>query len=102
MSLAHDSIVHGPAWIGNNTIVGVKSAVLDSKIGNNVVIRLGSIVTGVEIPDNTLVPVGSVITNQTQVASLPSAIGSPSQNLNQGGLLNSQALAKAYDDAKMK
>jgi carbon dioxide concentrating mechanism protein CcmM len=99
VSLAHDSIVHGPAWIGNNTIVGVKSAVLDSKIGNNVVIRLGSMVTGVEIPDNTLVPVGSIITNQTQVDSLPSAIGSPSQNLNQGDLQNSQALAKAYDRA---
>jgi nucleotide-binding universal stress UspA family protein len=39
-----------------------------------------------EIPDNTLVPVGSIITNQTQVDSLPSAIGSPSQNLNQGDL----------------
>lgn len=99
VSLAHDSIVHGPAWIGNNTIIGVKSAVLDSKIGNNVVIRLGSIVTGVEIPDNTLIPVGSIITNQTQVANLPSAIGNPSQNLNQGDLLNSQALAKAYDKA---
>ena len=99
VSLAHDSIVHGPVWIGNNTIVGVKSAVLDSKIGNNVVIRLGSMVTGVEIPDNTLIPVGSIITNQTQVASLPSAIGSPSQNLNQGDLQNSQALAKAYEKA---
>lgn len=99
VSLAHDSIVHRPVWIGNNTIVGVKSAVLDSKIGNNVVIRLGSLVMGVEIPDSTLVPVGSVITNQTQVANLPSAIGNPSQNLNQGDLLNSQALVKAYDNA---
>lgn len=99
VSLAHDSIVHGPVWIGNNTIVGVKSAVLDSKIGNNVVIRLGSMVTGVEIPDNTLIPVGSIITNQTQVASLPSAIGNPSQNLNQGDLQNSQALAKSYEKA---
>lgn len=65
MSLTHDSIVHGPVWIGNNAIVVVKSALLDSKIGNNVVIRLGSIVMGVEIPDNTLIPVGSVIINQT-------------------------------------
>jgi carbonic anhydrase len=77
----------------------VKSAVLDSKIGNNVVIRLGSMVTGVDIPDNTLVPVGSIITNQSQVANLPSAIGNPSQKLNQGDLLNSQALARAYNDA---
>ena len=37
--------------------------------------------------------------NQTQVASVPSAIGNPSQNLNQGDLLNSQALAEAYDRA---
>jgi len=42
---------------------------------------------------------GGIITNQTQVANLPSAIGNPSQNLNQGDLLNSQAMAKAYDKA---
>lgn len=66
------------------------------------VIRLGSIVTGVEIPDNTLVPVGSIITNQSQVAELPSTIGSPSQNLNQRDLLNSQALARAYDEADIE
>lgn len=99
VSLAHDSLVHGPVWIGNNTLIGVKSAVLDSKIGNNVVIRVGSIITGVEIPDNTLVPPGTILTNQTQVANLPSVIGSPSQNINQGDLRNSQALANAYNDA---
>jgi len=102
VSFAHDSIVHGRVWIGNNTIVGVKSAVLDSKIGNNVVIRLGSIVIGVEIPDNTLVPFGSIITNQTQVTSLPSTIGNPSQKLNQGDLLKYQALAKAYNNASIE
>ncbi len=101
VSLAHDSLIHGPVWIGNNTLIGVKSAVLDSKIGNNVVIRVGSIITGVEIPDNTLVPPGSVLTNQSQVATLPSVVGSPSQNLNQGDLRNSQALADAYDGANI-
>lgn len=101
VSLAHDSLVHGPVWIGNNTLIGVKSAVLDSKIGNNVVIRVGSIITGVDIPDNTLVPPGSILTNQTQIAKLPTVIGSPSQNLNQGDLLNSQALADAYDGANI-
>jgi len=99
VSLAHDSLVHGPVWIGNNTLIGVKSAVLDSKIGNNVVIRVGSIVTGVEIPDNTLVPPGSILTNQSQVETLQSVNGSPSQNLNQGDLRNSQALATAYNSA---
>ena len=95
-TLAHDSLVHGPAWIGNNTMVGMKSIVFDAKVGNNVVIRLGSIVTGVKIADNKLVPIGSVITNQTQADKLPSAIGTSSQNLNQADLLNSQELAEAY------
>jgi carbonic anhydrase len=102
VSLAHDSLVHGPVWIGNNTLIGVKSAVLDSKIGNNVVIRIGSIVTGVEIPDNTLVPPGSILTNQSQVAKLPSVIGSQSQNLNQGDLQNSQVLTTAYNSANFE
>jgi carbon dioxide concentrating mechanism protein CcmM len=102
VSLAHDSLVHGPVWIGNNTLIGVKSAVLDSKIGNNVVIRVGSIITGIEIPDNTLIPPGSILTNQSQVANLPSVIGSPSQNLNQGDLKNSQALTTAYDSANIE
>jgi carbon dioxide concentrating mechanism protein CcmM len=95
-TLAHDSLVHGPAWIGNNTMIGMKSIVFDAKIGNNVVIRLGSIVTGVNVADNKLVPIGSVITNQTQADHLPSAIGNPSQNLNRADLLNSQELAKGY------
>lgn len=46
VTLAYDALVHGPTWIGNNTMVGMKSIVFDAKVGNNVVIRLGSIVTG--------------------------------------------------------
>jgi carbonic anhydrase len=101
-TLAHDSLVHGPVWIGNNTMVGMKSIVFDAKVGNNVVIRLGSIVTGVKIADNKLVPIGSIITNQTQADKLPSAIGTPSQNLNQADLLNSQELAEAYRNEGIK
>jgi carbonic anhydrase/acetyltransferase-like protein (isoleucine patch superfamily) len=101
-TLAHDSLVHAPAWIGNNTMVGMKSIVFDAKVGNNVVIRLGSIVTGVKIADNKLVPIGSIITNQTQADRLPSAIGTPSQNLNQADLLNSQELAEAYRNQVIK
>jgi carbonic anhydrase/acetyltransferase-like protein (isoleucine patch superfamily) len=32
-SLAHDSMVHGPAWVGNNTFVGMKSIIFDAKVG---------------------------------------------------------------------
>lgn len=62
-SLAHDSLVHGPAWIGNNTFVGMKSLIFNAKVGDNVAIGVSSTITGeVEIPDNKFVPPGSVIT----------------------------------------
>jgi carbonic anhydrase/acetyltransferase-like protein (isoleucine patch superfamily) len=96
--LAHDSLIHGPVWIGNNTIIGMKSIVFDSKIGNNVAIRLGSIVVGVEIPDNKLVPIGSIITTQSQVDLLPSA--NNSWNLNRADLINSKELATAYREGE--
>ena len=50
-SLAHDSMVHGPAWVGNNTFVGMKSIIFDAKVGNNVAIGISSTISnGVSIP----------------------------------------------------
>ena len=37
-SLAHGTLVHGPAYIGNDTFVGMESLVFNAKIGNNVAI----------------------------------------------------------------
>src|SRR5574339_878786 len=64
-SLAHGTLVHGPAYIGNDTFVGMESLVFNAKIGNNVAIGVSSTITGgVEIPDNKFVPPGSIITTQ--------------------------------------
>ena len=50
-SLAHDSMVHGPAWVGNNTFVGMNSIIFDAKVGNNVAIGISSTISnGVSIP----------------------------------------------------
>ena len=59
VSLAHDSMVHGPAWIGNDTFVGMKSLIFNAKVGSNVAIGVSSTITGgVVIPDNKFVPQG--------------------------------------------
>ena len=64
-------MVHGPAWIGNNTFVEMESMIFNAKIGNNVSIGVASTVTGdVEVPDNRYVPPGSVITTQEQEARM--------------------------------
>jgi carbonic anhydrase len=96
-SLAHDSMAHGPAWIGNNTFIGMKSIVFNAKVGNNVAVGISSTITdGVHIPDNKYVPPGSVITNQTQADSLPNRVGSPYEKTNKAVIEVNTQLAEEY------
>jgi carbonic anhydrase/acetyltransferase-like protein (isoleucine patch superfamily) len=97
VSLAHDSMVHGPAWIGNNTFVGMDTLVFNAKVGNNVSIGVSSTVTGgVTIPDNKFVPPGSVIITQAQADQLPLRIGSPLERINDAVIHVNEALAEGY------
>ncbi len=98
VSLAHDSMVHGPAWIGNNTFVGMKSLIFNAKVGNNVAIGVSSTVTnGIVIADNKFVPPGSVIVTQEQADALPSRIGSTYENINKDVIHVNENLADAYN-----
>jgi carbon dioxide concentrating mechanism protein CcmM len=98
VSLAHDSMVHGPAWIGNNTFVGMKSLIFNAKVGNNVAVGVYSLVTnGVVIADNKFVPPGSKILTQEEADALPSRIGSSYENINKAVLHVNKDLADAYN-----
>lgn len=100
VSLAHDSMVHGPAWVGNDTFVGMKSIIYNAKVGKNVAIGISSTITsGVIIPDNKFVPPGSVITTQSQADSLPSRIGTPFEKYNEGVIHVNEALANGYNNS---
>jgi len=97
-SLAHDSMVHGPAWVGNNTFVGMKSIIFDAKVGNNVAIGISSTISnGVSIPDNKFVPPGSVILEQGEADALPLRIGSTYENTNTAVLHVNEQLAEGYN-----
>jgi carbon dioxide concentrating mechanism protein CcmM len=97
VSLAHGALVHGPAWVGNNTFVGMETTLFDAKIGNNVAIGVASTITGgVVIEDNKFVPPGSVITTQEQADALPSRIGSTYENINDAVLHVNEQLAEGY------
>ena len=85
VSLAHDVQVHGPAYVGNDTFVGMKSLIFNAKVGNRVAIGVSSTITdGVRIPDNKFVPPGSIITTQAQADGLPARVGSPYETINSG------------------
>jgi carbon dioxide concentrating mechanism protein CcmM len=98
VSLAHGVQVHGPAYIGNDTFVGMKSFVFNAKIGKRVAIGVSSTITdGVTIPDNKFVPPGTIITTQAQADALPSRVGSPYEAINNAVIHVNQELAKGYN-----
>jgi carbon dioxide concentrating mechanism protein CcmM len=102
-SLAHDSLVHGPAWIGNDTFIGMKSLIFDAKVGNNVAIGVSSTITGgVKIPDNKFVPPGSVITTQEQANELPERFGTSYENINEAVIHVNEELANKYNEKDLE
>jgi carbonic anhydrase/acetyltransferase-like protein (isoleucine patch superfamily) len=97
-NLAHDSMVHGPAWVGNNTFVGMDSIIFDAKVGNNVAIGISSTISnGVSIPHNKFVPPGSIILDQEEADALPLIIGSSYENTNKDVLHVNEQLAEGYN-----
>ncbi len=71
VSLAHDALVHGPCYIGDDTFVGFKAVVHDSVVGAHCYIGIGAVVVGVEIPDGRFVPHGRVVDSADAVEALP-------------------------------
>lgn len=97
-SLAHGSMIHGPAWIGHNTFIGMEALVFNAKIGNNVAVGVAAVVTGgVYVADGRFVPPGAVITTQEQADALPERIGSAYQDINDAVIDVNQQLAEGYD-----
>lgn len=97
-SLAHGAMIHGPAWIGNNTFVGMEALVFNAKIGNGVAVGVSATVTGgVEIADGRFVPPGAVIMTQEQADSLPERMGSEYEGTNGAVIRINRQLAEGYD-----
>lgn len=71
VSVAHQALVHGPCYIGNNSFVGFQAIVHDSIVGSHCYIGIGSIVVGVEIPEGRYVPHGMVVDSYDKVELLP-------------------------------
>ena len=103
VSLAHGSQVHGPAWVGDDTFIGMEALIFDAKLGNNVAVGVSATVTaGVEIPDGKFVPPGSVIVTQEQADALPDRIGSPYETLNVGVVDVNKQLAEGFDQTDLE
>jgi len=96
VSLAHQSQVHGPAYVGNDTFVGMQALVFRTEIGDHVVIEPGAKLIGVKVAAGRYVPALSVVTKQSEADALPK-IGPeyPYRNLNAGVIRVNVQLAEA-------
>ena len=100
--LAHGVLIHGSAFVGNNTFVGMESLVFDAKLGNDVAVAVASTITGgVEVADDKFVPPGSVITTQEQADNLPDRVGSEYENINTAVVHVNEKLAEGYVNEKL-
>lgn len=97
VSLAHQSQVHGPAKIGNNTFVGMQSFVFKADIADNVVIEPCAKVINVKIASGRYVPAGEIIKTQEQADKLPLITPEYSmKNLNNDVVHVNEELNKGY------
>jgi len=71
VSMAHDALVHGPCYIGDETFIGFKAVVHDAIVGERCFIGIGAVVVGVELPAGTHVPHGTIVDSADAVARLP-------------------------------
>jgi carbon dioxide concentrating mechanism protein CcmM len=71
-SITHMSLIHGPAYIGNNCFIGFRSTVFNARVGDGCIVMMHALIQDVEIPAGRYVPSGAVITTQQQADRLPS------------------------------
>ena len=104
VSIAHNAIVHGPCYIGDDTFIGFKAVVHDAVVGANCFIGIGAIVVGVEIPDGRHVPHGTLVDTADAVDRLPMATHSHGE-FNEDVVDVNRGLAVAYrvdDDSRQQ
>lgn len=97
VSMAHQSQVHGPASVGDNSFIGMQAFVFKASVGKGCVLEPGSKVIGVTVADGRYVPAGSVINTQEQADALPVITEDyPMRTLNDGVIHVNVELAKGY------
>jgi carbonic anhydrase/acetyltransferase-like protein (isoleucine patch superfamily) len=97
VSLAHQSQVHGPAFVGSNTFVGMQALVFRARVEDNCVLEPRALVMGVRIPSGRYVPAGQVVRTQADADALPRIDERyPFAHINDGVLHVNKALAEGY------
>lgn len=96
VSVAHQALVHGPAWVGDDTFIGMQAQVFNAKVGRGSVISPRALVMGVDIAPERFVPPGAVVVTQAEADRLGPVKGTPFATLNRAVVHVNTELAEKY------
>jgi carbonic anhydrase/acetyltransferase-like protein (isoleucine patch superfamily) len=97
VSLAHQVQIHGPAAVGDDSFVGMKSLLFRSQVGAGCVVEPACILMGVRIDPGRYVPTGTVLNDQNDADQLPRITADyPFKDLNKGVVHVNTHLAEGY------
>jgi len=99
VSIAHQALVHGPCYVGDNSFVGFQAVVHNSVVGSKCYIGIGAIVVGVNVPSGKYVPHGSIIDTQEAADQLPD-VSHEHMHFNEEVVNVNRGLAAAYSREK--
>jgi carbonic anhydrase/acetyltransferase-like protein (isoleucine patch superfamily) len=103
VSLAHQAQIHGPAYVGEDTFVGMQSLVFRSRVGAGCVVEPGCVLMGVSVSDGRYVPCGTVLKSQKEADNLPRITDDyPLKALNAGVVHVNTGLADGYNREGIK
>ncbi|HOP64645.1 MAG TPA: carbonic anhydrase [Spirochaetota bacterium] len=103
VSLAHQVQIHGPAYVGDDSFIGMKALVFKAKVGKNCVVEPGCVLMGVTVADGKYVPAGTTVKNQEDADKLPVITDSYSmKDLNKDVIHVNTHLADGYNKAGIK
>ncbi len=101
VSMAHQSQVHGPALVEDDTFIGMQALVFKASVGKGVVIEPGAKIIGVKIPAGRYVPTGAIITKQADADALPEITEDyPFREINKAVVHVNTQLADGYNGKK--
>jgi len=97
VSLAHQVQIHGPAFVDDDTFVGMKALVFKAKVSSGCVLEPGCILMGITVDAGRYVPAGTVLKKQQDADNLPRITEDyPLKKLNKGIVHVNTGLANGY------
>ena len=95
VSMAHQALVHGPSYVGDDCFIGFKAVVHNAVLGAGCFVGIGAVVVGVDVPEKRYVPHGSIIDTQEKADDLP-PVTHDHQHFNEDVVEVNRGLAAAY------